>query len=111
MIVKFAAVINGFTSIAVCKIDKLDTYKKIKVCVGYKLNGKVIDYMPSATDLYKVEPVYEEIDGWMSDTTGIRSYEKLPENARKYIELIEKHTGVRVKYIGVGPAHDEIIVR
>ena len=47
----------------------------------------------------------------MSDTTGIRSYEELPENARKYIELIEKHTGVRVKYIGVGPAHDEIIVR
>lgn len=111
VIVKFAAVINGFTSIAVCKIDKLDTYEKIKVCVGYKLNGKVIDYMPSATDLYKVEPVYEEIDGWMCDTTGIRSYEKLPENARKYIELIEKHTGVKVKYIGVGPAHDEIIVR
>ena len=109
--VKFAATVNGFTSIAVCKIDKLDTYEKIKVCVGYKLDGKEIDYMPSATQLYKAEPVYVEIDGWMSDTTGIRSYEKLPENARKYIELIEKVTKVKVKYIGVGPAHDEIIVR
>lgn len=110
-IVKFAATVNGFTSIAVCKIDKLDTYEKIKVCTGYKLNGKLIDYMPSATDLYKVEPVYEEMDGWLTSTREIRDYDALPANAQKYIELIEKHAGVPVKYIGVGPAHDEIIVR
>ena len=110
-IVKFAATVNGFTSIAVCKIDKLDTYEKIKVCTGYKLNGELIDYMPSATDLYKVEPVYEEMEGWLTSTREIRDYDKLPANAKKYIELIEKHAGVPVKYIGVGPAHDEIIVR
>lgn len=110
-IVKFAATVNGFTSIAVCKIDKLDTYEKIKVCTGYKLNGELIDYMPSATDLYKVEPVYEEMDGWLTSTREIRDYDALPANAKKYIELIEKHAGVPVKYIGVGPAHDEIIVR
>ncbi|MBO8424016.1 MAG: adenylosuccinate synthase [Firmicutes bacterium] len=110
-IVKFAATVNGFTSIAVCKIDKLDTYEKIKVCTGYKLNGELIDYMPSATDLYKVEPVYEEMEGWLTSTREIRDYDALPVNAKKYIELIEKHAGVPVKYIGVGPAHDEIIVR
>ncbi len=110
-IVKFAATVNGFTSIAVCKIDKLDTYEKIKVCTGYKLNGELIDYMPSATDLYKVEPVYEEIEGWLTSTREIRDYDALPVSAKKYIELIEKHAGVPVKYIGVGPAHDEIIVR
>lgn len=110
-IVKFAATVNGFTSIAVCKIDKLDTYEKIKVCTGYKLNGELIDYMPSATDLYKVEPVYEEMEGWLTSTREIRDYDALPANAKKYIELIEKHAGVPVKYIGVGPAHDEIIVR
>lgn len=110
-IVKFAATVNGFTSIAVCKIDKLDTYEKIKVCTGYKLNGELIDYMPSATDLYIVEPVYEEMDGWLTSTREIRDYDALPANAKKYIELIEKHAGVPVKYIGVGPAHDEIIVR
>ena len=110
-IVKFAATVNGFTSIAVCKIDKLDTYEKIKVCTGYKLNGELIDYMPSATDLYKVEPVYEEMEGWLTFTREIRDYDALPANAKKYIELIEKHAGVPVKYIGVGPAHDEIIVR
>ena len=110
-IVKFAATVNGFTSIAVCKIDKLDTYEKIKVCTGYKLNGELIDYMPSATDLYKVEPVYEVMDGWLTSTRDVREYDKLPANAKKYIELIEKYSGVPVKYIGVGPAHDEIIVR
>lgn len=110
-IVRFAATVNGFTSIAVCKVDKLDTYGKIKVCVGYKLDGKEIDYMPSATDLYRVEPVYKVMDGWKTSTKGIRSYENLPENAKKYIELIEDYTGVKVKYIGVGPAHDEIIVK
>lgn len=110
-IVKFAATINGFTSIAVCKIDKLDTYEKIKVCTGYKLNGELIDYMPSATELYKAEPVYEVMDGWLTSTRDIREYDKLPANAKKYIELIERYAGVPVKYIGVGPAHDEIIVR
>ena len=110
-IVRFAATVNGFTSIAVCKVDKLDTYEKIKVCVGYKLDGKEIDYMPSATDLYRVEPVYEVMDGWKTSTKGIRSYKNLPENAKKYIELIEDYTGVKVKYIGVGPARDEIIVK
>ena len=110
-IVRFAATVNGFTSIAVCKVDKLDTYEKIKVCVGYKLDGKESDYMPSATDLYRVEPVYKVMDGWKTSTKGIRSYENLPENAKKYIELIEDYTGVKVKYIGVGPARDEIIVK
>lgn len=110
-VVKFAATINGFTSIAVCKIDKLDTYKEIKVCVAYKLNGKEIDYMPNGRELYKVEPVYVTVPGWESDTTGIRDYDKLPENAKKYIELIEEVTGVHVKYIGIGPARDELIVR
>ena len=110
-IVRFAATVNGFTSIAVCKVDKLDTYEKIKVCVGYKLDGKEIDYMPSATDLNRVEPVYKVMDGWKTSTKGIRSYENLPENAKKYIELIEDYTGVKVKYIGVGPARDEIIVK
>ena len=110
-IVKYAATINGFTSIAVCKIDKLDTYDEIKVCVGYTLDGKEIDYMPSARELYRVEPVYVTMPGWKSDTRNIRKYEDLPLNARKYIELIERESGVKVKYIGVGPARDEIIVR
>lgn len=110
-IVKYAATINGFTSLAVCKIDKMDTYDEIKVCTAYKLNGKVIDYMPIARDLEKVEPVYRVLKGWKSDTTKIRKYEELPEEAKHYIECIEEIVGVKVKYIGVGPARDDIIIK
>lgn len=110
-IVKYAATINGFTCIAICKIDKLDTYDEIKVCTGYKLNGKKIDYMPTSRDLYKVEPIYETMKGWKQDTTGIREYDKLPIEAKKYIEKIEEVVGVKVKYIGVGPAREDIIVK
>ncbi len=110
-VVKFAATINGFTNLAVCKIDKLDSYKEIKVCVSYKLNGQEIDYMPSGHELYKVEPVYVTMPGWNCDTTAIREYDKLPENCKKYIALIEEISGVKVKYIGVGPARDEIIIK
>lgn len=110
-IVKYAATINGFTCIAICKIDKLDTYDEIKVCTAYKLNGKVIDYMPTSRDLYKVEPVYETLKGWKSDTTGIRNYADLPKEAKAYIECIERVVGVKVKYIGVGPAREDIIVK
>lgn len=110
-VVKFAATINGFTSLAVCKIDKLDTYDEIKVCTAYKLNGEVIDYMPTSRDLYRVEPVYETFKGWKTDTTKIRSYEDLPEEAKAYVDCIEKHTGVNIKYIGVGPAREDIIIK
>lgn len=110
-IIKYAAMVNGFTSIAVCKIDKLDTCDEIKVCVAYKLNGQIIDYMPSATELYKVEPVYKVMPGWKTSTKNIREYDKLPENAKKYIALIEEISGTKVKYIGVGPARDELIIK
>ncbi len=108
--VKYAADVNGFTELAVCKIDKLDNVKKIKVCVAYKLDGKIIDYMPSTREQERVEPVYEELDGWMCDTTKIRKISDLPENAKKYIALIEKVTKVKVKYAGVGPARENIAV-
>lgn len=110
-IIRYAAMVNGFTSLAVCKIDKLDACDEIKVCVAYKLDGKEIDYMPSSTELYRVEPVYVTMKGWKASTRNIRAYEDLPENAKKYIELIENISGTKVKYIGVGPARDELIVK
>ncbi len=110
-VVKFAATINGFTAIAICKIDKLDSYESIKVCTAYKYNGEVIDYMPTSRILDKVEPVYVTMKGWMSDTSKIRKYSDLPVEAREYIEFIEKSVGVKIKYIGVGPARDDLILR
>ncbi|MBR1625428.1 MAG: adenylosuccinate synthase [Clostridia bacterium] len=110
-IVKFAATINGFTSIAICKIDKLDTYKEIKVCYAYKLNGKIIDYMPTSRDLYKVEPVYKTLKGWETDTSETKDYMDLPKEAKEYISYIEEVVGVPIKYIGVGPARENLIVK
>lgn len=110
-VVKYAATINGFTQLAVCKIDKLDDYKEMKVCVAYKLDGKEIDYMPPAYRMYDIEPVYITVKGWMQDTSKIRNYEQLPTKAKEYIELIEKYTGVNIKYIGVGPAREDIIIK
>lgn len=84
-----------YTSICLTKLDILDTLPKIRIGVGYRLNGKEIDYFPSSTsDLAKVEVVYETLDGWQSTTEGVRSLEKLPPNAKKYIQLIEDHLGV-----------------
>ena len=110
-IVKYAAIVNGFTSIAICKIDKLDEYDEIKVCYAYKLNGKIIDYMPTSRELYKVEPVYATLKGWKTNTSKIRRYEELPVEAKQYIEFIEKTVNVPIKYIGVGPAREDLIVK
>ncbi len=109
-VVKYSAMINGMTELAVSKIDKLDTVSKIKVCVAYKLDGKVIDYMPNTRELERVEPVYEEIEGWLTDTTGIRKMEDLPENAKKYLKLVESVVGIPVTYAGVGPERNDFAV-
>ncbi|KAG7200108.1 hypothetical protein KM043_000553 [Ampulex compressa] len=110
-LLKFTSMVNGYTSICLTKLDILDTLPEIKVCVGYRLNGKDINYFPSSTsDLAKVEPVYERVEGWQSTTEGVRSLEKLPPNARKYIELIEEHLNVPVKWIGVGAGRESVIM-
>lgn len=108
--VKYSAIINGFTDIALMKIDKLDGFKEIKVCVGYKLDGKEIDYMPSTRELERVECVYKTISGWQADTTKIRKIADLPENAKAYIKLIEEVTGIPVKYVGVGPEREQLAI-
>ncbi|XP_043273699.1 adenylosuccinate synthetase [Venturia canescens] len=109
-LLKFTALVNGYTSICLTKLDILDTLPHIKVCVGYRLNGKEIDYFPSsAVELGRAEPIYETVEGWRSTTEGVRSLEKLPPNARKYVELIEEHLDIPVKWIGVGAGRESII--
>lgn len=107
-ILKYAATVNGFTEIVLGKIDKFDTFDEIKVCVGYKLDGKEIDYMPSTRELDRVEPIYKMMKGWKKDTTKIRKIADLPKEVKQYIKLIEDYTGVPVKYVGVGPDRDHV---
>ena len=94
--------INGFTSIALTKVDVLTGFKTIKVAVGYKINGKKVDYFPT-NDLDNAVPVYEELDGWKENIYKCKKYRDLPKATRQYIEFIEKKSGVPISIISIGP--------
>jgi len=111
VIARYAVRVNGFTGVAVTKLDILDEMETLKLCVGYKYNGEVRTEFPGQIDvLDNCEPVYESMDGWLTDTTKISKYEELPENARKYIERISQLIETKVKFVAVGPERDRIIV-
>lgn len=110
VILKTTTRVSGLTSFAVTKIDTLAGLEKIKVCTGYKFDGKVIDYFPaSLEDLAKCEPIYEEFQGWGEEIEEARSYEELPENAKIYLKKIEEFTGTKVAIVSVGPKRDQTI--
>lgn len=110
VILKTSSRVSGLTSFAVTKIDTLAGLDKIKVCIGYKFNGEIIDYVPaSLEDLAQCEPVYEEFDGWDETIKDARDYDSLPENAKTYIKKIEQFTDTRVSIISVGPGRDQTI--
>lgn len=108
VIVKTACRVSGLTSLAVTKIDTLAGLDKLKVCVGYKFNGEVIDYFPaSLEDLAKCEPIYEEFEGWGEEVANARSYDELSENAKKYLKRIEEFTDTKISIVSVGPKRDQ----
>jgi len=106
--VRHASRLNGCDQLSLMKLDVLDGFPKIKICIAYEYNGEIIDYMPS--DLDGVKPVYEEIDGWDS-VVGCREFEQLPENAKKYISRIEELTGVKVGIVSTSPERADTIIR
>lgn len=109
-LIRFAAQLNGYTGIALTKLDILDKFREIKICTGYKIGNKTVHYYDGdAVFLSKVKPVYKRIKGWKSSTMGITKYGDLPVNAKAYIKEIEKHTGVKVVYISTGPRTEELI--
>jgi adenylosuccinate synthase len=101
-LLKQAALINGLTSVVMTKLDVLTGFRKIKVALGYTVNGKKIDYFP-ALNLNKARPAYKELEGWNVDITRCKSKSDLPRNARKYIDFIESQIGVKISLISVGP--------
>ncbi len=108
VIVKTSIRVSGLTSLVLTKIDTLAGLDKIRVCVGYKLDGHVIDYVPaSLVDLAKCEPIYEDFEGWDSSVSDAKSYEEMPLNARKYIERIEELLEIKCSIISVGPRRDQ----
>jgi len=107
-LLKKAIYLNGYTSIALTKLDVLLDLEPIKVCVAYDLNGKVLDYPPEDTaDLAACKPVYQELPGWDDDLTGVQSFDDLPPAAKDYVLYLEDKMGVPVEVISVGPARDQ----
>ncbi|MCT4565600.1 MAG: adenylosuccinate synthase [Maledivibacter sp.] len=112
VMVKYSARINGMTCLSLMLLDVLTGFDKIKICTGYRLGDKIIDNFPASLEtLGKCEPVYEELEGWNEDISEAKSFEELPENARKYIERIEQLVGIPVKIVSIGPKRSQTIVR
>ena len=112
VIVKYAARVNGLTSISFMLLDVLTGFDKIKICTAYKMGDKIINNFPaSLEDLAKCEPVYEELDGWNEDITNVEKFEDLPENAKKYIARIEELIDVNIDLVSVGPSRTQTIIR
>jgi Adenylosuccinate synthetase (EC 6.3.4.4) len=104
VMVKTAVRLNGLSSIAITKLDVLSGLKKIKACVSYKIDGKELDYFPSTIDeLSRVEPKYEEFEGWDEDLSQISRFEDLPKNAQTYLQFIQSYLGVPIYLVSVGP--------
>jgi len=102
--------INGFTGLAVTKLDILDVFDEIKVGIAYKLNGEKLNTFPASDeDLSKVEVDYLTLPGWKVSTEDARTFQDLPPNAQAYIRTIEAHVGVPVRWIGVGKDRNSVI--
>jgi adenylosuccinate synthase len=112
VMLRHAVRLNSLTEIALTKLDVLDTFSTVRVCVGYELNGKEISGYPDDSQMLgQVVAKYVDIPGWNMSVRAIRHYKDLPKQAQQLIELVEKHVGVPVTMIGVGPERNECVVR
>ncbi|MGH2455268.1 MAG: adenylosuccinate synthetase, partial [Candidatus Limnocylindria bacterium] len=112
--VRFSARLAGYSAIALTKLDVLDGFERIRVATAYRdlVDGNTWSTVPASASVYeRLEPVYEELDGWRSDTTGCRSWDRLPAAARAYVERLEELAGVPVTHVSVGPERAQMIVR
>jgi adenylosuccinate synthase len=111
-LLRYTAEINGFDSIVVTKLDVLDEFDTIPVCVGYRSAGREISEMPpTVREIERLEPFYECLPGWSTSTFGISSYDQLPARARDYLAFLESRTGVEIGCISTGPERNQTIVR
>ena len=108
---KYGCRIQGTTDVAFTVLDVLGYLDEIPVCVGYDIDGEVTTDFPTTSKLKKAKPVYETLPGWKTDIRGIKKYEDLPENCRKYIEFVEEHIGFPITMISNGPGRNDIIYR
>ena len=111
MLVRQSVAVNGITGIALTKLDVLDGMDELKVCIGYRLDGKEIDYLPASQGAQaRVEPIYQTLEGWSQSTEGARSWAELPAQAVKYVRQIEELIGAPVALLSTSPERDDTIL-
>lgn len=108
---RYGVQIQGSTEVALTVLDVLGYLDELHICVGYEIDGKVTKDFPTTPELEKAKPVYKTLPGWKCEIRGIKNYEDLPENCKKYIETIEEEIGVPITMVSNGPGRDEIIMR
>ncbi len=106
----YASWLNGFTGIALTKLDILDHFEELKLCTGYRLGDEVLDHVPDTAMQEQVEPLYETWPGWLEPTTEARRWEDLPEKAQRYLRRIEELADAPIRFVSVGPERDQLIV-
>ncbi|KIW95190.1 adenylosuccinate synthase [Cladophialophora bantiana CBS 173.52] len=112
VLVKYSAAVNCYTQLNLTKLDVLDGFEEIRVATGYKVNGQTLPGFPADLDVMEeMEVEYKTFKGWMTQTTGCKQFEDLPEQAREYIEFIEREVGVPIKWIGTGPRREDMCFR
>ena len=111
VLVRQSAAVNGIDGMALTKLDVLDGFDILKICVGYRIGDRVVDYLPAGmADQAAAEPVYEEMEGWSQSTFGARSWKDLPGEAIKYVRRIEELTGVPVALLSTSPEREDTIL-
>lgn len=112
VLLRYSLRVSGVTDLAVTKLDVLDEFDEIKICVGYRFGDKKLTEFPAALNVMEgCEPIYEVLPGWKTDISGCRTYDELPANAKAYIERVEELTGAPASIVAVGPDRNQTIVR
>ena len=108
---RYGCRIQGTTEAVLTIVDALGYLDEIPICVGYEIDGQIVQDFPASEKLDRAKPVWRKLPGWKTDIRGIRNYEELPEACRNYVETIEKEIGVRISMVSNGPGRDDIIMR
>jgi len=112
VLAKKSMYLNGYTELAITKLDVLGGLDPIKICTGYELDGKTLNYPPESTvEFARCRPIYEEVKGWTEDISGAKSYEALPKAVRDYVERIEALLRVKITIVSVGPGREQTVRR
>lgn len=111
MVIQYAVRLNGLTGIALTKLDVLSDFDAIKVCIGYEFEGKMLETLPSRLEAFEnCKPVFEELPGWGCDITAVKSFDQLPENAKRYVKRLEELSGCPIVLVSVGPRRDQTMI-